>query len=81
MLRAIIDLVFGGLILCFGVYGIWSGVRYGVFPGLLVSTRASPDEQPITFWINLLMYSAFVIVALFYLLFVVRSLLRGINVP
>ena len=81
MLRAIVDLVFGGLMLWFGVYGIWSGVRYGVFPGVMFKTRASPDGQPITSWINILIYSVFAIVAFSYLLFVVRSMLLGIQAP
>ena len=67
--------------LWFGSYGIWSGARYGVFPGVMFRTRASPDEQPITFWFNILVYSAFAIAAFFYLLFVVRSMLPGIQAP
>ena len=81
MLRAIIDLVFGGLILWWSVYGIWSGSRFGVFPGAMFKTRATRQERPIAFWINILVRSALVIVFFLYLLVVVSSMLRGTKAP
>ena len=81
MLRAVIDLTLGVMILWFGAYGLWSGFRYGVFPGALIQTRASREEKPITFWGNVVFRVALIVVALLYLLVVVWSMVRGIKAP
>ncbi len=81
MLRAIIDLVMGGLILWYGIFGLRSGFKYGVFPGLLVRTRASPQEKPVTFWANVVERVVLVIAASLYLLIVLWTILRGTKAP
>ena len=81
MLRGIIDLVFGGLMLWWCLYGIWSGIRFGVFPGFMIKTRASPDRQPISYWLNIVARSVLCLVFFAYLLVVVWSMLHGIKAP
>ena len=81
MLRAAIDLALVALILWFSISGIRSGIRRGVFPGVLIATRAPRQQKPFTFWANILFRLALIVVALVYLLVVLWSVVRGTAAP
>jgi hypothetical protein len=81
MLRGVLDLIFGAVILWSGGYGLWSGIKYGVFRGGCFAVRASPDRQPITFWAMVLINSTLAIGALLYLLVVLWRMLRQMEAP
>jgi len=81
MFKGVLDLIFGALILWSGGYGLWSGIKYGVFRGAKFAVRASPDKQPIILWAMVLMNSTLAIGALLFLLVVVWRMLRQMEAP
>ncbi len=80
MLKGILDLIFGALILWIGAYGLWSGIKQGVFRGSF-AVRASRDKQPITYWTMVLMNSLLAIGGLLYLLLVLWRMMHQSEVP
>ena len=81
MLKLILYLVFGAFVLWIGVSNLWGGFTTGIFPGIVFSDRASPDEQPVKFWILITFYAVVSIIALVYVSWVLLALLRQRGAP
>jgi hypothetical protein len=77
MLKEILNFVFGALILWWGGFGLWSGFKYGAFRGGPFTVRASRTEEPIMYWLMVLLHSVLTIAATLFLLMALWWMLRA----